>query len=162
MKSDNSTLYMSRDIAALLDRYNRYNFNEMLYVVDNAQTDHFAALFEIVKQVNNEIVSGCKHIKFGRIKGMSTRSGNVVFLNNILDEAKARCMINKWNQKVNYYFNIIIMQFQVSCTKYNKPNNATITMDIPISDTRTNDKIYQTLPNNKYWSTEMYFIYDFK
>ncbi|XP_073967397.1 arginyl-tRNA synthetase, mitochondrial isoform X2 [Choristoneura fumiferana] len=90
MKSDNSTLYMSRDIAALLDRYNRYNFSEMLYVVDNAQTDHFAALFEIVKQVNNEFINGCKHIKFGRIKGMSTRSGNVVFLNNILDEAKSK------------------------------------------------------------------------
>lgn len=104
MKSDNSTLYMSRDIAALLDRYNRYNFNEMLYVVDNAQTDHFAALFEIVKQVNNEIVSGCKHIKFGRIKGMSTRSGNVVFLNNILDEAKSKMYDQQMESKSKLLF----------------------------------------------------------
>ncbi|XP_063374924.1 probable arginine--tRNA ligase, mitochondrial isoform X2 [Cydia amplana] len=88
LKSDNSTLYMSRDIAGLLHRYIKYNFNEMLYIVDNAQTDHFATLFEIVKQVNSDLVNGCKHIKFGRIKGMSTRSGNVVFLSNILDEAK--------------------------------------------------------------------------
>ncbi|XP_063380110.1 probable arginine--tRNA ligase, mitochondrial isoform X1 [Cydia fagiglandana] len=88
LKSDNSTLYMSRDIAGLLHRYIKYKFNEMLYIVDNAQTDHFATLFEIVKQVNSDLVNGCKHIKFGRIKGMSTRSGNVVFLSNILDEAK--------------------------------------------------------------------------
>ncbi|XP_049865257.1 probable arginine--tRNA ligase, mitochondrial [Pectinophora gossypiella] len=90
LKSDKSTLYLSRDIAALLDRYKRYNFNKMLYVVDNSQTDHFAALFEIVKQINEECTKGCQHIKFGRIKGMSTRAGNVVFLSDILDEAKQK------------------------------------------------------------------------
>ncbi|XP_061706507.1 probable arginine--tRNA ligase, mitochondrial isoform X1 [Cydia pomonella] len=88
LKSDNSTLYMSRDIAGLLHRYIKYKFNEMLYIVDNAQTDHFTTLFEIVKQINSDLVNGCKHVKFGRIKGMSTRSGNVVFLGSILDEAK--------------------------------------------------------------------------
>ncbi|CAH0717437.1 unnamed protein product, partial [Brenthis ino] len=90
LKSDNSTLYLSRDIAALLDRYERYKFDSMLYVVDNAQTDHFTAVFDIVRRVNIECTKGCKHIKFGRIKGMSTRSGNVVFLNDILDEAKQK------------------------------------------------------------------------
>lgn len=90
LKSDNSTLYLSRDIAALLDRYQKFEFNEMLYVVDNAQTDHFTALFAVVNQINSKCADGCKHIKFGRIKGMSTRSGNVVFLNDILDEAKQK------------------------------------------------------------------------
>ncbi|CAG4940092.1 unnamed protein product, partial [Colias eurytheme] len=90
LKSDNSTLYLSRDIAALLSRYERYKYDEMLYVVDNAQTDHFNVLFEIVKRFNTECVTGCRHIKFGRIKGMSTRKGNVIFLNDILDEAKAK------------------------------------------------------------------------
>lgn len=90
LKSDNSTLYLSRDIAALIDRYKRYNFDEMLYIVDNAQTDHFAAVFDIVNQVNSKCASGCKHVKFGRIKGMSTRSGNAVFLNDILNEAKLK------------------------------------------------------------------------
>ncbi|CAG9791781.1 unnamed protein product [Diatraea saccharalis] len=90
LKSDNSTLYLSRDIAALLDRYDRYKFDKMLYVVDNAQTDHFTALFDIMKRINKNCVEGCEHIKFGRIKGMSTRTGNVVFLNDILDEAKKK------------------------------------------------------------------------
>ncbi|CAH0668777.1 unnamed protein product [Spodoptera exigua] len=90
LKSDNSTLYISRDIAALLDRYKKYNFDKMLYVVDNAQTDHFAAVFDIVKQIDQKCTDGCEHIKFGRLKGMSTRTGNVVFLNDILDEAKRK------------------------------------------------------------------------
>lgn len=90
LKSDNSTLYLARDIAALLDRYKKYEFDKMLYVVDNAQTDHFAAVFEVVKQINKKCTNGCEHIKFGRLKGMSTRTGNVVFLNDILDEAKRK------------------------------------------------------------------------
>ncbi|CAH2979623.1 unnamed protein product [Chilo suppressalis] len=90
LKSDNSTLYLSRDLAALLDRYEKYKFDKMLYVVDNAQTDHFAVLFDIMKRINQNCADGCQHIKFGRIKGMSTRTGNVVFLNDILDEAKKK------------------------------------------------------------------------
>ncbi|XP_013161559.1 PREDICTED: probable arginine--tRNA ligase, mitochondrial [Papilio xuthus] len=90
LKSDNSTLYLSRDIAALLDRYEKYKFDKMLYVVDNAQSDHFAAVFYIVNQINSKCANACEHVKFGRIKGMSTRTGNVVFLNDILDEAKRK------------------------------------------------------------------------
>ncbi|CAH0629096.1 unnamed protein product [Chrysodeixis includens] len=90
LKSDNSTLYIARDIAALLDRYQKYEFDKMLYIVDNAQTDHFAALFEVVSNINRKCTDGCEHIKFGRLKGMSTRTGNVVFLNDILDEAKRK------------------------------------------------------------------------
>ncbi|CAB3229247.1 unnamed protein product [Arctia plantaginis] len=94
LKSDNSTIYISRDIASLLDKYKKYEFDKMLYVVENAQTGHFADLFEIVKQIDNKYVDGCEHIKFGRVRGMSTRTGNVVFLNDILDEAK-----NKMHEK---------------------------------------------------------------
>lgn len=90
LKSDDTTLYLSRDIASLLDKFEKYKFDKMLYVVDNAQTDHFAALFDIMRRINKEIANGCEHVKFGRIKGMSTRTGNVVFLNDILDEAKRK------------------------------------------------------------------------
>lgn len=111
LKSDNSTLYLSRDIAALIDRYTRYNFNEMLYVVDNSQTDHFNALFDIVKRFEPKCAEGCKHIKFGRIKGMSTRSGNVIFLNDILDEAKEKMhdqqLLSK-SKKLLTFFKIVM------------------------------------------------------
>ncbi|CAG9090542.1 unnamed protein product [Plutella xylostella] len=100
LKSDNSTLYISRDIAALIDRYNKYKFDKMLYVVDNSQTDHFAAVFNLAKQIDEKFANGCEHVKFGRIKGMSTRSGNVVFLNDILDEAKLK-MYEKQKESKN-------------------------------------------------------------
>lgn len=102
LKSDNSTLYLSRDIAALINRYNKYKFDKMLYVVDNAQTDHFTALIDIVKRLNKVFTVGCEHVKFGRIRGMSTRQGNVVFLNDILDEAKAKMFEKQLQSKSKY------------------------------------------------------------
>lgn len=103
LKSDESTLYLSRDIAALLDRYKRFNFDKMLYVVDNAQTDHFGAVFDVVSRINKKCSNGCEHIKFGRIKGMSTRQGNVVFLNEILDEAKQKMHEKQLISKSKYF-----------------------------------------------------------
>lgn len=101
LKSDNSTLYLSRDIAALLDRYKKFEFDKMLYIVDNAQTDHFSTLFEVVRQIDRKCADVCEHIKFGRIKGMSTRAGNVVFLNDILDEAKQKMAEKQSQSKSN-------------------------------------------------------------
>lgn len=103
LKSDASTLYLSRDIAALLDRYKRFQFNKMLYVVDNAQTDHFTAVIDVVSRINKSCSEGCEHIKFGRIKGMSTRQGNVVFLNDILDEAKRKMHEKQSLSKSNFF-----------------------------------------------------------
>lgn len=88
VKSDGSTLYLTRDIAAYMDRYQKFKFDEIYYVVDNGQNDHFTALFNIISQLQLPYADRGKHIKFGRIKGMSTRKGNAVFLKDILDEAK--------------------------------------------------------------------------
>ncbi|CAL4061320.1 unnamed protein product, partial [Meganyctiphanes norvegica] len=88
VKSDGSTIYLSRDIAAAIDRERRYKFDRHYYVVDNAQTDHFVALFSILKRLGFEWSSGMQHVKFGRIQGMSSRKGTAVFLHHLLDEAR--------------------------------------------------------------------------
>uniref|UniRef100_T1GCA1 Probable arginine--tRNA ligase, mitochondrial n=1 Tax=Megaselia scalaris TaxID=36166 RepID=T1GCA1_MEGSC len=88
IKSDGSTLYLARDVAAIFDRFERFNFDEMLYIVDNSQTDHFKACFETASRANPDLIDRLNHIKFGRIKGMSTRTGNTIFLKDVLDEAK--------------------------------------------------------------------------
>lgn len=88
IKSDGSTLYLTRDIAAAMDRFKKYNFDRMLYVVDNGQNDHFNALRGILHQMDQGWVNRLRHVKFGRIRGMSTRKGNVVFLKDILDETR--------------------------------------------------------------------------
>ncbi|XP_054737953.1 probable arginine--tRNA ligase, mitochondrial [Anastrepha obliqua] len=89
VKSDGSSLYLTRDIAAVLDRFRRYNFERMYYVVENGQADHFNALFKTTAALTADIpLERMVHVKFGRIHGMSTRSGKVVFLRDVLDEAR--------------------------------------------------------------------------
>ncbi|XP_035795103.1 probable arginine--tRNA ligase, mitochondrial [Anopheles albimanus] len=89
VKSDGTGMYLLRDIAALLDRQERYAFHRSLYVVENGQNDHFNALGEIALSILNlPYAQGIEHIKFGRVHGMSTRKGKVVFLKEILQEAQ--------------------------------------------------------------------------
>lgn len=94
LKSDGSTLYLTRDLAAAIDRFNKYKFDQMYYVVENGQNDHFNALKSILQSMDYPWADRIKHIKFGRIQGMSTRKGNVVFLKDILDEVR-ELMIQK-------------------------------------------------------------------
>lgn len=88
LKSDGSSLYLSRDIAAAIDRFKKHNFDKMLYVVDNSQSDHFHALRNIIYKMDLPWAHRIMHVKFGRIRGMSTRKGTTVFLKDILDECK--------------------------------------------------------------------------
>ncbi|XP_074038000.1 arginyl-tRNA synthetase, mitochondrial isoform X2 [Leptinotarsa decemlineata] len=88
IKSDGSTLYLTRDIAAAIDRFKKYNFDRMYYVVDNSQTDHFHSLKNIIYKMDLPWADRIHHVKFGRIRGMSTRKGTAVFLKDILDECR--------------------------------------------------------------------------
>ncbi|XP_071652087.1 probable arginine--tRNA ligase, mitochondrial isoform X2 [Temnothorax longispinosus] len=85
IKSDGSTLYIARDIAAAIDRFEKNNFDCMYYVVDNTQASHFSNLLEILKRLQMPWAERLKHVKFGRLHGMRTRKGNMVFLEDILD-----------------------------------------------------------------------------
>jgi arginyl-tRNA synthetase len=60
VKSDGSSLYMSRDIAAAIDRRTRFGFDRMIYVVDNSQAGHFSNLFTILHKVCKYQGSGPK------------------------------------------------------------------------------------------------------
>lgn len=88
IKSDGTTLYLVRDIAAFIERHKQYDLDTIYYVVDNGQHDHFTALKSVATQLNYDGESCIQHIKFGRIKGMSTRKGSVIFLKDILNEAR--------------------------------------------------------------------------
>ncbi|KAI8927813.1 hypothetical protein BC831DRAFT_451163 [Entophlyctis helioformis] len=91
-KTDGSLLYLSRDIAAAIDRRKIYDFDEMFYVVGTQQDHHFKQLFKILELMGKTWAEKCHHIGFGLIKSkdgnMSTRKGTVVFLQDILDNVK--------------------------------------------------------------------------
>lgn len=94
MRSDGTSLYLTRDIAAAIDRMEKYNFDEMVYVTDKSQQTHFQNLFKILKILGKDKVDCCKHVMFGRVRGMQTRRGDVIFLDDVLDEARARMLQN--------------------------------------------------------------------
>ena len=88
-KNDGATLYATRDIAAAMDRWKRFNFEESLYVVAHQQELHFKQLFKVLELMGCDWAKKCKHVSFGLLHladtKMSTRSGNVIFLEDVLD-----------------------------------------------------------------------------
>ena len=74
--------------AAAVGRWNEYQFERMFYVVAAQQELHFQQLFKMLELMGHDWSKRCEHISFGMVLGMSTRKGNVVFLEDILMEAK--------------------------------------------------------------------------
>jgi arginyl-tRNA synthetase len=93
-KDDGASLYLTRDIAAIESRFSRYAFNEHWYVVAVQQKLHFEQLFAILKLLGKSYADRLVHIPFGMLafgaKTMKTREGNVIFLNDVLDQAQAK------------------------------------------------------------------------
>lgn len=87
-KRDGTTLYITRDIGAAKERFERYNFDKMIYVVAAQQDLHLKQLFKTLELMNFEWANKLEHVNFGMVQGMSTRKGTVVFLEDILDEAQ--------------------------------------------------------------------------
>src|SRR4051794_39649107 len=87
-KKDGTTLYITRDIGAAMERYEKYKFDVMYYIVGSQQDLHLRQLFKILELMGIEWVDRCKHINFGLVSGMSTRKGTAVFLDDILEQTK--------------------------------------------------------------------------
>ncbi|WUR04049.1 arginine-tRNA ligase (RARS1) [Vairimorpha necatrix] len=85
LKSDGTTLYLTRDYSAALDRIKRHKAEKLIYVVSVEQKEHFEDLFSVLKKakVNCEF----EHVQYGMVKGMSTRKGTVKFLEDIIETA---------------------------------------------------------------------------
>src|SRR5262249_26537355 len=84
-KSDGSTLYITRDLAAAIDRFDRFHPERQLYVVATDQALHFRQLFTVMKKLR-PWADRLVHVNFGRVHGMSTRKGQIVLLTDVLDE----------------------------------------------------------------------------
>ncbi|MGQ5709666.1 arginine--tRNA ligase [Lactobacillus sp. PSON] len=91
VKSDGTSIYLTRDLAAAEWRMKEYDFAKMLYVVGNEQAQHFVELKTVLKKMGYDWSDDIHHIPFGLItqggKKLSTRKGNVVFLDQVLKDA---------------------------------------------------------------------------
>jgi arginyl-tRNA synthetase len=90
-KTDGATLYITRDLAAAIYRKRTYEFAQSLYVVGNEQKNHFKQLKAVLKEMGYDWSDDIHHIPFGLItkdgKKLSTRSGRIVLLEEVLDDA---------------------------------------------------------------------------
>lgn len=96
LKSDGATIYATRDIAAALYRKRTYDFYKNIYVVGMPQALHFKQIFAVMKKAGWEWADGCEHVGFGLVKfpdkKLSTRHGDVVFLEDVLNEAISKTL----------------------------------------------------------------------
>lgn len=92
-KKDGTTLYLTRDVAAAVDRQARYQFDKSIYIVGDQQRLHFQQLFGVLKKMGYAWTPQVEHVGFGTVlfgaEKMSTREGRVIFLDDVLDEANS-------------------------------------------------------------------------
>jgi arginyl-tRNA synthetase len=96
-KSDGASTYAARDCAEAIDRWERYRFDANIYVTSR-QEDHFAQVFAalgklaVAERWDICWPAACENVGFGFVRGMSTRKGEAVWLEHILDEARDQAM----------------------------------------------------------------------
>lgn len=94
LKSDGTTIYASRDLAAAIYRHETYDFDKNIYVVGSPQALHFKQVFSVLKEAGCDFADKCVHVGFGLVKfknmKFSTREGNIVLLEDLLNEAVAK------------------------------------------------------------------------
>jgi len=88
LKSDGSTLYATRDIAAAVYRKNTYDFDKCLYVVAYQQNLHFKQFFKVLELMGKDWAKDMVHVAYGMVSlesgSMSTRAGKVVLLEDVI------------------------------------------------------------------------------
>ncbi|XP_032265204.1 probable arginine--tRNA ligase, mitochondrial isoform X1 [Phoca vitulina] len=94
MRGDGTSLYATRDLAAAIDRMDKYNFDTMIYVTDKGQKKHFQQVFQMLQIMGYDWAERCQHVPFGVVQGMKTRRGNVTFLEDVLNEIRSRMLQN--------------------------------------------------------------------
>lgn len=107
-KSDGSSIYATRDLAAILYRARTYDYTKSIYITGYEQDLHFNQVFAVAKylDLDKKYVDGLTHISYGLYSlkegKMSTRKGNFIKLDDILNDAitKAREILLEKNPDI--------------------------------------------------------------
>ena len=90
-KKDVSSIYATRDLAAILYSKATYNFDRCLYVTGLEQKLHFAQVFKVIELMGNDYAKNLVHIPYGLVSlksgKISSRKGNVIFAEDLLRES---------------------------------------------------------------------------
>lgn len=95
LKSDGSTLYPARDIAAAVYRKRTYHFDKCIYVTSAGQSLHFAQWFKVVELMGYDWYDELYHVPYGTVsiggEKLATRTGNVILLRDLFAAAVEKC-----------------------------------------------------------------------
>ena len=103
LKSDGTSLYATRDMAAAVYRKTTYDFYKCLYVVAYQQNLHFKQFFKALELMGKDWAKDLVHVAYGMVSleegTMSTRKGNVVFLEDVINKCieKAYTILDEKN-----------------------------------------------------------------
>lgn len=90
-KKDGSSIYATRDLAALFYRKKTYHFDKCIYVTGLEQKLHFAQVFKVIELLGYDWYDQLVHVPYGLVSmeggKLSTRSGNVIYAEEILHES---------------------------------------------------------------------------
>ncbi|KAF9259895.1 arginyl-tRNA synthetase [Marasmius fiardii PR-910] len=86
-KKDGTSIYLTRDIGGAIQRYEKYKFDKMIYVISAQQDLHVAQFLKVLELMEFPWAKDVSLVNYGLVQGMSTRKGTVVFLDQIIREA---------------------------------------------------------------------------
>ncbi len=94
LRSDGTTLYSTKDLALAKVKFERYQVDRSVYVVDVRQSLHFQQVFKILELWGFEQASNCYHLAYGFVTlpegAMSSRLGNVILFMDLYEESIRR------------------------------------------------------------------------
>lgn len=143
VRADGATLYVTRDLAAVEDRFQIYNFDEMIYVTAQQQDNHFAKLFKLCELLNKPYAKKLTHASYGMFSlpegKIASRMGKQALFEDILNEAEnmanlavASRNISK-DQKSSIAKNVAMGAIAYSVLKVEKAKDKVFDMEKAIS-----------------------------
>jgi len=88
LRKNGTAIYATQDLGTAVDRFERFGFDKMLYIVGNEQETYFKQIFSILNKGGYNFVNNCEHISFGMLNlpdgKMKTREGNVINLEEVI------------------------------------------------------------------------------
>ena len=96
LRSDNTSLYLTKDLALAKVKFDDYHVDRSIYVVDNRQSLHFQQAFKILEMWGFPQAEKCFHLAYGFVSlpegAMSARRGRVILFKDVFDEAETRAL----------------------------------------------------------------------
>ncbi len=96
LRSDNTSLYLTKDLALAKVKFDEYHVDRSIYVVDNRQSLHFQQAFKILELWGFKQAVKCFHLAYGFVSlpegAMSARRGRVILFKDVFDEAETRAL----------------------------------------------------------------------